>query len=224
MTACPRSLEPFLPEIRLYLADSLTDVWEAAERAAGTEVDPPFWAFAWAGGQAVARYLLDNPHLVRGRRVHDVASGGGIVAVAAALAGADTVTATDIDPAAVAAIRRNALLNDVRIDTRVEDATAAPPPDADVVTAGDVFYNRSLSASMLATLDRCAGATLVLAGDPERAYPPSTAEGHRTLISYDVPTTYDLESAGSKRTTVWLLRGSAANLPQDRLKLQQPGR
>jgi predicted nicotinamide N-methyase len=190
-------------EIVLHQADDAITLWERTELAAGgAQLPPPFWAFAWAGGQAVARYLLDNPDRVRGRRVLDLAAGGGVVAIAARLAGARVVTATDIDPAAIAAIALNAAANHVTVDALCADVLDDPVPDVDVVTAGDVFYNRDLAARMLAYLTRAAAAGAdVLVGDPGRAYVP-----HADLVelaAYDIPTTHDLESTETKRTRVW---------------------
>jgi predicted nicotinamide N-methyase len=192
-----------VPEIVLHQADDAITLWERTELAAGgAQLPPPFWAFAWAGGQAVARYLLDHPDVVRGRRVLDLAAGGGVVAVAAALAGARAVTATDIDPAAVAAISLNAAANDVTVDALCADVLDDPVPDVDVVTAGDVFYNRDLAERMLAFLTRAvATGAVVLVGDPGRAYVPHAAL--EEVAAYDIPTTHDLESAETKRTRVW---------------------
>jgi predicted nicotinamide N-methyase len=201
-----------VPEIVLHQADDAIGLWERTERAAGGHLPPPFWAFAWAGGQAVARYLLDNPEIVRNRRVLDLAAGGGVVAIAAALAGAREVTATEIDPAALDALALNAAANGVTVTARLDDVLdnlLDDLPDdeaalhADVVTAGDVFYNRELSARMMAFLRRAAArGAVVLAGDPGRAYAPA---GLRAVARYDIPTTHDLESVETKLSTVWQL-------------------
>lgn len=192
-----------VPEIVLHQADDAIALWERTERdAGGAQLPPPFWAFAWAGGQAVARYLLDHPDLVRGKRVLDLAAGGGVASIAAALAGAAAVTATDIDPAALAALALNAARNQVTIAAVCADVLDDPAPAADVVTAGDVFYSRDLAARMLAFLGRAvdAGAT-VLIGDPGRAYIPR--DDLVELAVYDIPTPYDLESTEIKATRVW---------------------
>lgn len=194
-----------VPEVLLYQADDAITLWERTELAAGGELPPPFWAFAWAGGQAVARYLLDHPDAVRGKRVLDLAAGGGVTAIAAALAGARAVTATDIDPAALAALALNAAANGVRVDVVCADILDDPVPDVDVVTAGDVFYSRDFAARMLAFLTRAAaGGAFVLVGDPGRAYVPR--EYLTESAAYDIPTTHDLESTEIKRTRVWTLR------------------
>jgi predicted nicotinamide N-methyase len=206
-----------VPEIVLHQADDAIGLWERTERAAGGELPPPFWAFAWAGGQAVARYVLDHPEIVRNRRVLDLAAGGGVVAIAAALAGASAVTATEIDPAALDALALNAAANGVTVTTRLGDVLDAPEDDrelhADVVTAGDVFYNRDLSARMMAFLRRAAGrGAVVLAGDPGRAYAPT---GLRAVARYEVPTTHDLESVETKLSTVWQLERQDRANPAD---------
>lgn len=211
-----------VPEIVLHQADDAIALWERTEAAHGEHLPPPFWAFAWAGGQAVARYLLDHPEVVRGRRVLDVAAGGGVIAIAAALAGAREVTATEIDPKALDALALNARANGVTIATTLGDVLDDPHPDADVVTAGDVFYSRDLSTRMMAFLRRAArrGAT-VLAGDPGRAYGPDAPgtpgrphppHGLEAVARYDIPTTHDLESVETKLSTVWQLQR------QDRMK------
>jgi predicted nicotinamide N-methyase len=191
-----------VPEVVLHQADDAISLWERTELAHGGHLPPPFWAFAWAGGQAVARYVLDHPETVRNSRVLDVAAGGGVVAIAAALAGAAEVTATEIDPAALDALALNAAANGVTVTTRLGDVLDEDV-DADVVTAGDVFYHRDLSARMMAFLRRAARrGALVLAGDPGRAYAP---EGLTAVARYEIPTTHDLESVETKLSTVWQL-------------------
>jgi predicted nicotinamide N-methyase len=183
-----------LPSIRLHLADEVIPVWESSERDA-----PPFWAFAWAGGQALARYLLDNPDLVRNRSVLDLASGSGLVAIAAAQCGAASVLATEIDPYAIEAIKLNAAANDVSIQTHLGDVLDDEPPTAQVVLAGDVFYSREMAGRVLAYLRRC-GAGLVLVGDPRRAYAPK--EGFERIAEYAVPVNPDIEDLDVKQAHV----------------------
>jgi predicted nicotinamide N-methyase len=198
---------PFVPEVRIHQADSAIDLWEETEALHGASgLAPPFWAFPWAGGQALARHVLDNRGLVEGHRVLDVAAGSGLVALAASVAGAASVVANDIDPYAIAAIRLNAAANRRAIRTYhgnlVKDG---PDVAADVVLAGDVFYNREMAAAMLAFFRaaRDAGAE-VLVGDPGRAYVP-TGELDR-IADYDVPVIRDLEDVDVKRATVWRVR------------------
>jgi predicted nicotinamide N-methyase len=192
---------PFVPEVTLCQAEEPIALWEATE-AEGTEQPPPFWAFAWAGGQALARHVLDHPDLVSGRAVLDLATGSGLVAVAAALAGARPVTANDIDPLSLAATSVNAEVNGVVVETVEADLLDAPPDDFQVVLAGDVFYSREMAGRVLPFLRRAAGAgCLVLVGDPGRAYLP--AEGLVARAVHDVPVIESLESVPMRRTTVW---------------------
>jgi len=198
---------PLVPEIVLYQASEPMSVWQHTERATGrTGLDPPFWAFAWAGGQALARYLLDHPEAVTGRHVIDVASGSGLVAIAAVLAGAAAVTAYDIDPLAAAAITVNAAANGVPVPAECADVLSGPPPDGtDLVLVADAFYERDLAGQVLRFLERSqARGAAVLAGDFGRAYLPRARLV--PLASYDVPGLGALEDADVKRTTVWTLR------------------
>jgi predicted nicotinamide N-methyase len=194
---------PFVPEVLLHQADEPIALWAATE-AAGTEQPPPFWAFAWAGGQALARHVLDDPGLVAGRDVLDLATGSGLVAVAAARAGARPVTANDIDPLSVAAAAANAQANDV--DVRLVEGDLLQTDDRyAVILAGDVFYSREMSARVLPFLRRAAGrGSLVLVGDPGRAYLPTDWMIKRA--SYDVPVIESLESVPVRHTTVWQVR------------------
>jgi predicted nicotinamide N-methyase len=199
---------PLVPQIRLYQASDPIGLWEHTELAAGrTGLDPPFWAFAWAGGQALARYLLDHPETVRGRHVIDIASGSGLAAIAAAKAGAAAVTAYDIDPLAVAAIGINAAANGLTVMAvcaDVLDGDGPPFPGTDLVLAADAFYERDLAARVMRFLERGhARGTAVLAGDCGRAYLPR--ERLTPLASYDVPGLRMLEDADVKRTTIWAL-------------------
>jgi predicted nicotinamide N-methyase len=191
---------PFVPELTLYQAEEPIELWEKTE-AAGEEQPPPFWAFAWAGGQALARHVLDNPDLVEGRSVLDLATGSGLVAVAAAKAGARPVTANDIDPYSLAATDANALANGVEVRT-VEADLLDGDEKYGVVLAGDVFYSREMAARVLPFLRRAAGrGSLVLVGDPGRAYLP--AEGLIKRAGYDVPVVESLEGVAMRHTTVW---------------------
>lgn len=204
------TLRPVLlvPEIRLYQADDPVGLWERIELTSGqTDQDPPFWAFAWAGGQALARYLLDHPDTVRGRRVIDIASGSGLVAIAAAKAGAATVTAYDIDPLAVAAIDVNAAANAATVEAVCADILEGESPEAALVLVADAFYQRELAAKVTRFIERAhaRGAT-VLAGDFGRAYLPRNRL--TSLASYDVSGLNVLEDADVKTTTIWTLSRS----------------
>ena len=195
---------PFVPEVRLFQARDAVALWEALEAVRGRQLSPPFWAFPWAGGQAVARYVLDHPELVRDRPVLDLAAGSGLVAIAAARAGAAAVRANEIDPDAVAAIGRNAALNGVPVTVEEGDLLAGDAGGAEVVCAGDVFYRRPMAERVLPFLRRAAAAgARVLVGDPGRAYLPRAAL--RAVAAYDVPVAPSLEDAPVKRTTVWTL-------------------
>jgi len=197
---------PLVPQIRLYQASDPISLWQRTELAAGrTGLDPPFWAFAWAGGQALARYLLDHPEVVRDRRVTDVASGSGLVAIAAAKGGAAAVTAYDTDPLAAVAISINAAANGVTVRAvcaDILDEDGPPSPGTDLLLAGDAFYGRDLAARVMRFLERghSRGAA-VLAGDCGRAYLPR--DRLAALASYDVPGLRVLEDTDIKRTTIW---------------------
>lgn len=201
---------PFVPELRLHLSDDALEVWETTQAAIdGGELPPPFWAFVWAGGQAVARYVLDNPGLVAGRPVVDVATGSGLVAVAAAMSGAASVAAYDIDELAVEAARLNAAANDVSVVARCGDVRDLEVDAGTVVTVGDVFYDERIAATMLAELTRLAEAGAeVVVGDPHRAYLPRAVL--EPLAEYDVDVEAELEDAPVKPTVVALLRPTGA--------------
>jgi predicted nicotinamide N-methyase len=197
---------PHTPELRLHLADEITPIWKLTEEAlAEIGLPPPFWAFAWAGGQALARYVLDDPALVAGKRVIDFASGSGIVAIAALKAGAKDVLAADIDPFCGAAIGLNAQANGVAPAFTDRDLLdAAPPAWADVILAGDICYEKPLAERVMAWLATArAGGATVLIGDPGRSYFPKT--GLTRLAEYQVPTTRELEDFAVKKTAVWTL-------------------
>ena len=192
---------PFVPEIRLLTAPEPFGLWDLTQRDA-----PPFWAFPWAGGQALARYVLDYPEIVRGRRVLDAASGSGLVAIAAVKAGAASVTACDVDPNAVAAIAINARANGAAaVTARVLDLAADEPSGAQVVLAADVFYQRELAALALGFLRDAAGASGadVLVADPGRAFLP--AAELTPLAAYEVPVLTVLEDKPVKTVTVYRL-------------------
>lgn len=193
---------PGLP-IRIHTADELTPIWEATEKdLAEANVAPPFWAFPWAGGQALSHYVLDNPDLVRGKLVLDLASGSGLVAVAAALAGAAQVVANDIDSMCEAAVALNAELNAVSIDYLGGNLLEGDPPDYDVILAADVFYEQTPARLFRAMLERChANGSLILAGDPGRTYFPRDA--FKQLAEYDVTTTTEIENNPVKSARVW---------------------
>jgi predicted nicotinamide N-methyase len=194
-----------VPEIRLYQASEPIGVWQLTERAAGrTGLDPPFWAFAWAGGQALARYLLDHPETVKDRQVIDIASGSGLVAIAAARAGAAAVTGYDIDPLAIAAITLNAAANGATVLAVQADILDAGGPGADVILVADAFYERELAhrVAVFAEREQARGAD-VLVGDFGRAYLPR--DRLAPLDAYDVPGLSVLEDSDVKRTTVWEL-------------------
>lgn len=196
---------PHVPEVQLHLADDAVALWEMTEEELGRiGLPPPFWAFAWAGGQALARYVLDHPEIVRGKRVMDVASGCGLVAIAAMRAGAAQAEAWDIDAFAGEAAVVNAALNQVRVGARVADPIGRSA-DADVILVGDLFYDRDISPPLLEWLRvEDARGAIVLIGDPGRSYLPKDAL--ERVAEYDVPTIRALEDSEVKRTGVWRLR------------------
>jgi predicted nicotinamide N-methyase len=196
---------PHAPELSLHVADEATELWQKTEEELGEiGLPPPFWAFAWAGGQALARYILDNPETVRGRRVLDFASGSGLVAIAAMKAGAKNVTACDIDPFAIAAISLNAEANHVTV-LPVQVDLVGSDQDWDTVLAGDICYERDLAMRVTDWLfglsERRA---TVLIGDPGRSYLPT--DRLEKLAVYEVPVTRSLEDADVKKTSVWRFR------------------
>jgi predicted nicotinamide N-methyase len=200
---------PLVPEIRLHLAEESLPIWQKTEEQLGEmNVPPPYWAFAWAGGQALARYILDNASLIAGKRVLDLGSGSGLTAIAAAKTGAGVVLAADIDVMALSAVRLNATLNAVAIETTSEDLLTSAPGAWDVVLVGDLFYERALAHNVLRFIEvGAAQGALVLIGDPQRNYFP---KGRFALAAeYHVPVTRDLEDAEIKRTAVWRLEADA---------------
>jgi predicted nicotinamide N-methyase len=194
---------PLVPEITLHLASEVTTLWQATEETlAETGLPPPYWAFAWAGGQALARYVLDHGDLVRGKRALDIGAGSGLVALAAAKVGA-SATAAEPDPFAAAAIALNAAANGLTLAVEPDDVIGGPCR-WDVILAGDMCYERPLAERLVAWLKICAeGGALVLLGDPGRAYLPKS--GLEPLARYLVPTPLELEDRVSRDTTVWRL-------------------
>ena len=195
---------PHTPEISLHLADEITEIWKKTEDdLEKIGLPPPFWAFAWAGGQGLARYILDHPDRVQGKTILDFASGAGLVAIAAAKAGAAHIEANEIDEFALAAISLNAADNGVSVNLRGGDLVGSDD-GWDVVLAGDIAYEREMTARVFVWLHQLArrGAT-VLIGDPGRAFLPK--QGLEELAEYRVPTTREIEDAEIKRTKVFRL-------------------
>ncbi len=193
---------PLVPEVRLHLATAITPIWQATEEWLVREgVEPPFWAFAWPGSQALGRLVLDAAGRVRGRRVLDFAAGGGLAAIACAMAGAADVEAAELDPIACAAIRLNARLNGAALRDTCGDVVGQPRR-WDVILAGDVCYEAPMTGHVVPWLRAMAadGAEVLLA-DPDRAYLPR--EGLVALGRYDVPTTRELEDRDQREVTIW---------------------
>lgn len=201
---------PLVPELRLHLGWGVVELWEGVEVEAGrTGLEPPFWAFAWPGGQVLARYVLDHPEVVAGRSVLDMASGSGMVAIAAARAGAGSVRAVDVDHLAVAAVEANAAANGESVSVALEDVLDGDGGEAEVVLAGDVFYHQHMGERMMACFERAAArGALVLVGDPGRTHLP--VDRLERVTAYDVPVLADLEDAELKRSTVWRVRSPRA--------------
>lgn len=196
---------PHAPEISLWVADEVTPLWRLTEEELGEMgLPPPFWAFAWAGGQGLARWLLDHPETAAGRSVIDFAAGSGLVGIAAAKAGAREVLAADIDPFCGAAVALNAEANGVSLAFTADNLLEAPPPPVELILAGDVFYEQPMAGRVLVWLQQArAAGTRVLVGDPGRTYVPKA--GLTLLAEYQVPTTRELEDLAVKRTRVWSL-------------------
>jgi len=194
-----------VPEFRLWLATEYVPIWQATEAWLEQQnIDPPYWAFCWPGGQAVARYLLDNPDQVHGKRVIDFAAGSGVSAMAAVRAGAASVVANDIDTLSLVAAQLNAEANGLALEISAEDWLAGPPgtPEADVVIAGDVCYEREMSVRALEWLrSHARRGRLVLLGDPGRNY--FSAQGLEERARYEIPTSLQLENRGMRETVVW---------------------
>ncbi len=197
-------LQPsILPELTLHLATEITPLWQMTEdQMQAGHLPPPFWAFAWPGGQGVARYILDHPDVVRGKRVLDFAAGGGVIALAAMKAGAAEVTAIDIDPFALHAMQLNAVLNHVSITPMHGIDMTKVPKNIDLILTGDVCYQQAMTVQIMRWLWLCVGAGIrVIMGDPGRAYVPES--GLIELAAYTVPTTREVESADSRTVKVW---------------------
>ncbi len=197
---------PHTPELVLHLASEITPIWRLTEEALSEiGLPPPFWAFAWAGGQALARYVLDNPSVVAGKATIDFASGSGIVAIAAAKAGAARVLAADIDVFCEAAVEINASANGVAVEFTGENLLEGPAPAwAEVILVADVCYEKPLAEQVMTWLAAAGAAgAQVLIGDPGRSYFPR--QGLTKLAEYEVLTTRELEDVAVKRTAVWTL-------------------
>ncbi len=194
---------PLVPEIALHVAHEAVPLWHKTEEELGEMgLPPPFWAFAWAGGQALARYILDNPETVHGKTVLDLASGSGLVGIAAMKAGAASVTAADIDGFALAAISINAAANKAAVTSCGDDMLDASPPDVDAILVGDLFYEKSVASRLASWLETATEQGVdVLIGDPGRSYLPR--DRLVSCASYDVPVTRDLEDAEIKNSKVW---------------------
>lgn len=193
-----------VPEIKLHLADASMPLWQkTVDDLEGIGIEPPYWAFAWAGGQALARYLCDNPPIVTQKRVYDLGAGSGLTAIAAANSGAFSVTAVDIDPLARAAIALNSAHNGASLRISAADLTSGTTvPPCDILLIGDLFYEFKLASNVLSLAKRCRDAgMLVLTGDPQRNYFP--VEHFELLSEYMVPVSRDLEDTDFKKTAVW---------------------
>lgn len=197
---------PLVPEVRLRLAEESVPLWEKTEEELGEmNVPPPFWAFAWAGGQALARYVLDHPELADGKRVVDLGSGSGLCAIAAKLVGASDVLAADVDPFSPHAIAMNAAINQVSFNATTDDLLLRPPPPLDLLLVGDLFYEKDLSDAVLSWCAKAADdGALVLIGDPKRSFFP--IDNFDPVAEYSVPVTRALEDSEIKRTLVWKLK------------------
>jgi predicted nicotinamide N-methyase len=196
---------PLVPEVQLYLAHEAVPLWQKTEEELGElGLPPPFWAFAWAGGQALARHVLDHPGIVQGKRVIDLASGSGLVGIAAMKAGVASVLAADIDAFSVEAIVLNAQINGVSLEATSRDLLEQPAEGCDVILVGDLFYEKGLAAKVFAWLEEAdARGITTLIGDPGRSYLPR--EKLKKLGEYKVQVTRDLEDAEVKLTSVWRL-------------------
>jgi len=200
-----RGCPPLVPEIALYLASEVTPLWHATEASLEkSQLPPPYWAFAWAGGQALARHILDHPERVRGKAVLDFGAGSGLLAIAAMKAGAASAIAAEIDGFAIAAIALNAAMNDVAVTGESRDIIGGAS-DAAIILVGDMCYERPLAERLILWLkDLVRGGATVLLGDPGRTYLPK--DGLTEIARYQVPTPLDLEDRIMRETVVWQLR------------------
>jgi predicted nicotinamide N-methyase len=198
---------PLVPEIRLHLATEVVPLWQLTEEELAAQgIPPPYWAFAWAGGQALSRYVLDHPEIVRGKSVLDFGSGSGLVAIAAAKAGAERVMAADIDDFAQATIKLNATANAAIVSTTTADLIGSDG-NWRIILVGDMCYERPLAERLLAWLsDRARHGASILLGDPGRSYFPK--DGVAKLATYRVQTMRDLEDREIRETSVYELSGS----------------
>ncbi|HEY1722764.1 MAG TPA: 50S ribosomal protein L11 methyltransferase [Magnetospirillaceae bacterium] len=196
-----------IPEVKLHLATAITPLWQASEAYLhGNNLPPPYWAFAWVGGQALARYVLDSPWLVRGRRVLDFAAGSGICGIAAALAGATEIEASDLDGVACAAIMLNAESNGVSVKVLPGDLVDRPSGSWDVVLAGDICYEKPMTDRCFPWLQELAQkGAMVLLADPGRAYLPE--KGIVRLAEYTIPTSREIEDRESRDTVIYRVAG-----------------
>ncbi|KAB7739841.1 methyltransferase [Parvibaculum sedimenti] len=194
---------PLVPEVKLHLASEIVPIWQMTEEELEKSgLPPPFWAFAWAGGQALSRYILDHPEVVRGKRVLDFGSGSGMIGIAAMKANAVSVLAADIDIFAAASIRLNAEVNGVSLDVTTEDIVGSPNQGWDVILIGDMCYERPLAERIEKWVHSLVdGGATALIGDPGRTYLPKS--GLEKLISYAVKTTRELEDTDVRNTSVW---------------------
>ena len=194
---------PLVPEVKLHLAHEAIPIWQKSEEELGQlGLPPPFWAFAWAGGQALARHILDHPEIVRGKSVLDLATGSGLVGIAAMKAGAASVLAADIDAFAEVATTINATANQVEITFTRDDLLTSAPPNLDVILLGDLFYEKSLASRCMDFLNQSSAQILI--GDPGRSYLPK--DKLEQMATYSVPVSRELEDSEIKKTSVWRLR------------------
>ena len=194
---------PLVPEVKLHLASEIVPIWQMTEEELEKSgLPPPFWAFAWAGGQALSRYILDHPEVVRGKRVLDFGSGSGMIGISAMKANATSVLAADIDPFAAASIHLNAEVNGVSLDVTTDDIVGSPNQGWDVILIGDMCYERPLAERIEKWVHSLVdGGATALIGDPGRTYLPKS--GLEKLISYAVKTTRELEDTDVRNTSVW---------------------